>query len=44
VRLTLTTEVTNASAQALYEREGWVRQEDFYTYNLAIDREVDLKS
>jgi len=44
VRLTLTTEVTNASAQALYEREGWARQEDFYTYNLAIDREVDLKS
>jgi GNAT superfamily N-acetyltransferase len=37
VRLTLTTEVTNASAQALYEREGWVRQEDFYTYNLAIE-------
>jgi GNAT superfamily N-acetyltransferase len=36
VRLTLSTEVTNVTAQALYENEGWVRQEDFYAYNLAL--------
>jgi GNAT superfamily N-acetyltransferase len=37
VRLTLSTEVTNESAQALYEREGWRRQTDFYVYDLALD-------
>jgi GNAT superfamily N-acetyltransferase len=37
VRLTLSTEVTNHAAQALYEAEGWKRQTDFYTYNLALD-------
>jgi ribosomal protein S18 acetylase RimI-like enzyme len=37
VRLTLSTEVTNTDAQALYEREGWVRQEEFYNYNLALE-------
>ena len=37
VRLTLSTEVTNAAAQALYEAEGWTRQTDFYVYNLAVD-------
>jgi GNAT superfamily N-acetyltransferase len=36
VRLTLSTEVTNETAQALYEREGWVRQEEFYNYNLTL--------
>jgi GNAT superfamily N-acetyltransferase len=36
VRLTLSTEVTNATAQALYEREGWVRQTEFYSYDLAL--------
>jgi ribosomal protein S18 acetylase RimI-like enzyme len=36
VRLTLSTEVTNTYAQALYESEGWVRQTDFYTYDLAL--------
>lgn len=36
VRLTLSTEVTNTTAQALYEREGWTRQEEFYVYNLAL--------
>jgi GNAT superfamily N-acetyltransferase len=36
VRLTLSTEVTNVSAQALYEKEGWVRQEEFYVYNLTV--------
>ena len=37
VRLTLSTEVTNEAAQALYEAEGWVRHTDFYVYNLALD-------
>lgn len=36
VRLTLSTEVTNTSAQALYEAEGWKLQTDFYVYNLAL--------
>ena len=36
VRLTLSTETTNATAQALYEVEGWQRQTDFYVYNLAL--------
>lgn len=36
VRLTLTTEVTNTTAQALYEAENWKRQDDFYTYNLPL--------
>jgi ribosomal protein S18 acetylase RimI-like enzyme len=38
VRLTLSTEVTNVAAQALYEREGWKRQTEFYDYTLAIER------
>ncbi len=37
VRLTLSTEVTNHAAQALYETEGWTRQADFYVYNLSLD-------
>jgi GNAT superfamily N-acetyltransferase len=36
VRLTLSTEITNLGAQALYEAEGWIRQEEFLTYNLAV--------
>jgi ribosomal protein S18 acetylase RimI-like enzyme len=36
VRLTLSTEATNAAAQALYEREGWKRQTDFYSYDLTL--------
>jgi ribosomal protein S18 acetylase RimI-like enzyme len=36
VRLTLSTEVTNAAAQGLYEAEGWTRQTDFYVYNLPL--------
>jgi GNAT superfamily N-acetyltransferase len=36
VRLTLSTEVTNRSAQALYESEGWKLQTDFCVYNLAL--------
>ena len=34
VRLTLSTEVTNDTAQALYEGEGWTRQTKFYAYDL----------
>jgi GNAT superfamily N-acetyltransferase len=36
VRLTLSTEATNVTAQALYGGEGWVRQEEFFVYNLAL--------
>ncbi len=36
LRLTLSTELTNKSAQALYEAEGWKLQTDFYVYNLAL--------
>lgn len=36
VRLILSTEVANLTAQALYEREGWKRQTDFYSYDLAL--------
>ena len=35
VRLTLSTEVTNFSAQSLYRDMGWTREEDFYFYRLA---------
>lgn len=38
IRLTLSTEVTNDAAQALYEAEGWTRQTEFYTYNLALPK------
>lgn len=36
VRLTLSTEVANQTAQALYEREGWKRQTEFYSYDLTL--------
>jgi GNAT superfamily N-acetyltransferase len=36
VRMTLSTEMTNAKAQALYESEGWARQDEFYVYNLEL--------
>jgi ribosomal protein S18 acetylase RimI-like enzyme len=36
VRLTLSTEVTNTAAQALYEASGWKRQTDFYAYDLSL--------
>jgi len=38
IRLTLSTEATNKAAQALYEAEGWKRQEHFYNYDLALDQ------
>jgi ribosomal protein S18 acetylase RimI-like enzyme len=34
VRLRLSTELTNASAQALYESLGWKRETAFCDYNL----------
>ena len=36
LRLTLSTNVANRTAQALYERVGWVRNDDFLTYNLRL--------
>jgi GNAT superfamily N-acetyltransferase len=36
VRLTLSTEITNEKAQRLYEREGWKRQTEFYSYDLSL--------
>lgn len=35
-RLTLTTEVTNENAQALYEALGWEKDTSFYTYTLSV--------
>lgn len=34
LRLTLQTAVTNTAAQALYEAQGWRRDEGFYTYEI----------
>lgn len=34
--LVLSTEVTNASAQRLYETLGWTKDEAFYTYRLSV--------
>jgi ribosomal protein S18 acetylase RimI-like enzyme len=36
VRLELATARTNVQAQALYESLGWVRDQEFYRYNLEI--------
>ncbi|WP_105530808.1 GNAT family N-acetyltransferase [Solimicrobium silvestre] len=36
-RLDLTTAKTNSTAQSLYASLGWVRDEEFYTYNLTLD-------
>ena len=35
-RLTLTTEVSNEQAQALYEALGWEKDTSSYTYNLSV--------
>lgn len=35
--LTLQTTVDNAPAQALYERDGWQRQQGFYWYDFPLD-------
>ncbi len=36
LRLTLSTAITNQHAQALYEREGWSRDSEFYVYHLSL--------
>jgi len=36
VRIILSTKVTNTSARAIYEAEGWKLQIDFCDYNLAL--------
>jgi GNAT superfamily N-acetyltransferase len=36
IELELTTAITNKTAQALYEREGWQRDREFYVYRLAL--------
>jgi ribosomal protein S18 acetylase RimI-like enzyme len=36
VRLTLSTEVTNTTAQAVYERLGWKRDTLFCSYQLSL--------
>jgi len=36
-RLGLSTAVDNSAAQALYEREGWKRDTDFFSYTLPLD-------
>jgi ribosomal protein S18 acetylase RimI-like enzyme len=38
VRLDLTTARTNTRAQALYESEGWQRDDVYLTYNLSLER------
>ena len=38
VRLDLATARTNTRAQALYESEGWQRDDVFLTYNLSLER------
>ena len=36
LRMTLSTARTNLSAQSLYETLGWVRDDEFYVYNLGV--------
>lgn len=36
VRLTLSTEITNIAAQSLYTSCGWMKQTEFYVYNLSL--------
>jgi GNAT superfamily N-acetyltransferase len=36
-RLRLSTAIDNHTAQALYEANGWVRDEAFHSYDLALD-------
>ncbi|MFM7676081.1 MAG: N-acetyltransferase family protein [Synechococcus sp.] len=38
ISLTLSTATTNQAAQHVYEREGWIRDQDFYVYNLNLSR------
>lgn len=36
VRLTLSTEITNETAQALYQSTGWKRDDQFYAYHFTV--------
>ncbi len=36
IRLTLSTEVTNKTAQSLYESKGWIRNQQFYSYDFTL--------
>ncbi len=36
LRLTLSTAITNRTAQSLYENAGWIRDQDFYVYSLKL--------
>jgi ribosomal protein S18 acetylase RimI-like enzyme len=36
IRHTLSTAINNQAAQDLYEQAGWIRDQDFYVYNLTI--------
>lgn len=36
IRLNLSTAITNRAAQSLYEQAGWVRDQDYYVYNLKL--------
>ena len=36
IRLTLSTEVTNTTAQSLYEGKGWKRDASFFVYNFGL--------
>lgn len=38
IRLELSTAVTNHTAQAVYQRNGWQRDEEFWVYNLELPR------
>jgi GNAT superfamily N-acetyltransferase len=40
VRLTLSTEITNEPAQALYKRAEWKRETDVYVYNFRYEQRV----
>jgi len=36
IRLTLSTEITNETAQALYQSTGWKKDEQFYSYHFTL--------
>ena len=36
VRISLTTNVANATAQSVYEAQGWTREKTFFTYNFPL--------
>jgi hypothetical protein len=36
VRISLTTNVANATAQSVYEAQGWARETAFLTYNFKL--------